>query len=339
MKFLLAAFSPFSRLVCRVKAGLYSRGILKPGKTPIETVSVGNLSFGGTGKTPLASELLGYFIRSGRKPAFVSRGYKGAWESGGGVLSDGTRLLGSWTQGGDEPFMVARRHPRAGVFVGRDRFRSCRKAGDLGFDIAVLDDGFQHLRLARDLDIVLFEPVKKPALREGTSSLERAGIILVRREAGAQETIRTRFPRAAVFEYEVGSRALVRPNGLDRRPDAALKGKTVLVFCGIARPERFRRQVESCGATIAAAEFFPDHYGYPPAAAKRIARRFRESGAEAAVTTEKDAVKLETANSLFGDIPLYYLEIGLDIDPAFYETVASALRERGREEREGKGPA
>ncbi len=339
MKFLLAVFSPFSRLVCRVKAGLYSRGILKPGKAPIEVVSVGNISFGGAGKTPLASELLGYFLRSGRKPAFVSRGYKGAWETEGGVLSDGARLLGSWTQGGDEPFMVARRHPRAGVFVGRDRLRSCLKAGDLGFDVAVLDDGFQHLRLARDLDIVLFDPGEKLALRESPSSLERAGIILVRHEAGVPEALRARFPRASVFEYEVGSRAIVRPGGLDQRPAAELKGKTVLVFCGIARPERFRRQVESCGATIAAAEFFPDHYGYPPSAAERIARRFRESGAEVAVTTEKDAVKLETAGSPLEGIPLYYLEIGLDIDPAFTEAVSSVLRERGREGREGKEPA
>jgi len=334
MKLLLLVFSPFSRFVCRLKAGLYSRGILKSEEAPIGTVSVGNISFGGTGKTPLASELLGHFLGSGRKAAFVSRGYKGAWETAGGVLSDGARILGSWTQGGDEPFMIARRHPRAGVFVGRDRLRSCRKARDMGFDVAVLDDGFQHLRLARDLDIVLFDPGEKLALRESPSSLSRAGIILVRREEGAREALRTRFPGASVFEYTVGSRALVRPDGLERRPPADLTGKSVLIFCGIARPERFRRQVESCGATIAAAEFFPDHYAYPPQAAERIARRFRESGAEFAVTTEKDAVKLAATGSLFEGIPLYALEIGLDIDPAFYDAVTAALLKRRGEGKE-----
>ena len=128
MKLALLAFSPLSRLACRTKDVLYKRGLLKARKAPLPTVSVGNLSFGGTEKTPLAMELIAHLVRMGHRPAFVSRGYRGSWERNGGILSDGAALLGTWEDGGDEPFMVARRFPKAGVFVGKDRLASCLKA-------------------------------------------------------------------------------------------------------------------------------------------------------------------------------------------------------------------
>ena len=179
MKLALLAFSPFSRLVCRTKDVLYARGVLEAAKAPLPTVSVGNISFGGTEKTPLVMELIALLLRQGHRPALVSRGYRGAWERSGGTLSDGKSLLGTWAQGGDEPFMVARRFPKAGVFVGKDRLASCLKARDLGFTAVVLDDAFQHRRLARDLDIVLVSPAERRPLRESVAALARAGVILV----------------------------------------------------------------------------------------------------------------------------------------------------------------
>ena len=167
MKLALLAFSPISRLACRTKDVLYRHGILKARKAPLPTISVGNLSFGGTEKTPLAMELIAHLVRMGHRPAFVSRGYRGSWERTGGILSDGTALLGTWKEGGDEPFMVAKRFPKAGVFVGKDRLASCLKAREMGFTAIVLDDAFQHRRLARDLDIVLVNPAEARPLREG----------------------------------------------------------------------------------------------------------------------------------------------------------------------------
>ena len=155
MKVALLVYSFFSRPLSRIKNSLYDRGVLKPRRAPLPVISVGNISLGGTEKTPLAMELLSQLVALGRRPALISRGYKGRWEKRGGVLSDGRAILGTWQDGGDEPYLIARSFPTVGVYVGKERLTSCRRAAEAGFDIAVLDDGFQHRRLARDLDIVL----------------------------------------------------------------------------------------------------------------------------------------------------------------------------------------
>jgi tetraacyldisaccharide 4'-kinase len=166
MKILVLVFSLFSRFVSRIKNFLYDVNILKPKRAPLPVISVGSIFLGGTEKTPLAMEILGWLLERGRRPALVSRGYRGQWEKEGGLVSNGAGLFASWEQSGDEPLMVARAIPRAGVFVGKDRLDSCRRAKDMGFEIAVLDDGFQHRRLGRDLDIVIFSPRERTALRD-----------------------------------------------------------------------------------------------------------------------------------------------------------------------------
>ncbi len=331
MKLALLAFSPFSRLACLTKAVLYARGVLRTAKAPLPAVSVGNISFGGTEKTPLVMELIALLLRQGHRPALISRGYRGAWEQVGGTLSDGRLLLGTWPQGGDEPFMVARRFPEAGVFVGRNKLASCLKARDLGFTAVVLDDAFQHRRLARDLDIVLVSPAERRPLRENVSALGRAGVILVRRNGGAsaKDRIRTSFPGAAVFDYGVTPQALIDPRTGGQAPAGALSGKRVFAFCGIAGPLRFLTVLRELGADVAGSLAFPDHYAYPRAALDRIAGEFGASGAELLVTTEKDSVKLAPAGPPLDGLPLRYLRIGLDIEAGFTERVAAALRKAG----------
>ena len=338
MKLALLAFSPFSRLACLVKDFLYARGILKAAKPPLPAVSVGNIAFGGSEKTPLVMEIIALLLRRGHRPALVSRGYRGAWEQGGGTLSDGRSLLGTWVEGGDEPFMVARRFPDAGVFVGKDRLASCLKARDLGFTAVVLDDAFQHRRLARDLDIVLVSPAERRPLREGVGALGRAGIILVRRSPGpaAKDRVRASFPGAAVFDYGVAPRSLVDPRTGASSPAGALAGKRIFAFCGIAGPSRFLAVLRELGADVAGSLAFPDHYAYPRAALERIAGAFGASGAELLVTTEKDSVKLSPSGPPLDGLPLRYLRIGLDIEAGFTERLEAALREAGLAP---KGPA
>jgi tetraacyldisaccharide 4'-kinase len=321
MKGLVWGFSLVHRTVCRVKNFFYSARIATARKAPLPVVSVGNIAFGGTGKTPLAQELLRFFSAKGLRPALVTRGYKGSWERRGGVLSDGAKILGTWKESGDEPFMVALDNPSAGVFVGKDRLRSLREAARRGFNIAVLDDGFQHRRLARDIDIVLYNPSEKAALREGPSSLSRAHIILVGRETGeAQKArLRARFPGIKIFGYSAVPRSFIRFPERQPVPVAEWKNKTVLAFCGIAGPERFFSLLRQTGVNIVSSLTFADHHPYPDESKRKIKEAYEEAGPDAVVTTEKDAVKLGGPGGLAAQLPLYCLKIGLEPDAGFWD--------------------
>jgi tetraacyldisaccharide 4'-kinase len=327
MKLLLLAFSLLSRSGSQAKNLLYDLGIFKPKAAPFPVISVGNIALGGTEKTPLVMELMAWLLEKGRRPALVSRGYKGRWEKKGGVLSDGKDILGTWEEGGDEPFLVARRLPRAGVFVGKNRLSSCLKAWEAGFDIGVLDDAFQHRRLRRDLDIVLYSPEEKIALREPFSGLRRADILLLKKDPAfleEREKISRRFPKP-LFAYSVISKGFYSVWSQEAVPDERLAQKKVLAFCGIARPQRFIAQVKEAGLEVVSSLSFPDHYFYPRPSLEKIIRTSREAGAEAVVTTEKDSVKISTQQSLFEHVSVFYLRIGLRIEPGFYEKISSLL--------------
>ncbi|MEW5900516.1 MAG: tetraacyldisaccharide 4'-kinase [Acidobacteriota bacterium] len=327
MDFLLLLYSLLFRLATRIKDRLYRAGVFRPSRAPFPVISVGNISLGGTEKTPLAMELLRILLARGRRPALISRGYRGRWEKTGGIVSDGRGIQATWRDAGDEPFLVARTLPQAGVFVGKDRLASCRKAAAAGFDIAVLDDGFQHLKLGRDLDIVLFSPTEKTALREPLSALRRAHVLLLkegnRRDRRIANILRS-LP-GEVFKYEVVSRGFPELWSQEEISAESLSGKRVLAFCGIARPERFLASLRSQGLELASAIFFPDHHAYPPSSFRKIRRRFAETRSDALITTEKDAVKIGNARNAFGEAPVYVFRIGLALEPGFFDRVARYL--------------
>jgi len=294
-------------------------------RAPLPVVSVGNISFGGTEKTPLAIDLLSRLRELGLKPALVSRGYKGGWERAGGVVSDGHGLRTDWREAGDEPALVGRKVPGAGVFVGKRRLDSCRKAHELGFRVAVLDDGFQHRRLHRDLDIVLVNPAGRPVLREPLSSLARADLVLVRNGRGAERI--GRFLTAdKILAYRVRPDGYARPGANETLPSEFGRGKRVFAFCGIARPERFFELLEQSGALIRGRRALPDHCAYPPRSRRRLRAEFEASGAELAVTTEKDAIKLDPPGEFLAGFPIYALKIKTEAAAPFYERVQAALK-------------
>ncbi len=326
MKPLLLFFSFFHRSACRVKSWLYSRKAFKPERAPIPVISLGNIVFGGSGKTPLAMNLLSFLVRNGLKPALISRGYKGKWERTGGILSDGKTIRGNWQDSGDEAYLVASNIPQSGVFVGKDRLASCRTARDAGFEIAVLDDGFQHLRLQRDLDIVLYDPAEKIALREPVSSLKRASIILIGKKEGveAKARLKKRFPRTDIFEYEVQKAGFFRLDRNEQESRENLEQKRFLAFCGIARPQRFFSRLQEEGIRPVCLLNFPDHHPYPASSVRHILEEFRRANAEALITTEKDAVKIRDDEDL-ARLPVYYLKITLELEQAFYLNISSFL--------------
>jgi len=325
MKFFLFFISLISRLGSQIKNFLYTKKIFKPEKTPLSVISVGNIVFGGSEKTPLVMNLISFLLKEGHKPALISRGYKGRWEQRGGVLSDGRRIQGSWEESGDEPFMVSQNFPKAGIFIGKHRLHSCERARDFGFEVALLDDGFQHRRLHRDLDIVLYDPAEKISLREPLPSLQRANIILVKKdlETKQKNRVKTTFSKASVFEYSVANKGFLRLLSKEKQPADAFRGKKALAFCGIARPERFDTLLENAGMEIVSSFRFPDHYKYHQSSLEKIVSKFSELKPALAVTTEKDAIKISSYNDILKHIPVYYLKIDLDIEEEFYERIKS----------------
>lgn len=320
---ILFLFSLLHRAACQVKSWLYALGLLKTTKAPLPVVSVGNIAFGGSEKTPLAMHLLSFFLQKGFRPALISRGYKGRWEKKGGLLSDGRTILGSWRDSGDEAFMVAQRIPQAGVFVGKDRFLSCRRAAEAGFELAVLDDGFQHLRLERNLDIVLYDPREKTALRELPSSLRRADVVLVKEVSdGENKEEVAKLTAADIFPYSVLSQGFFMSNGSAPVAPGTFQDKKVLAFCGIARPERFLSLLEKEGIRPEVFLKYPDHYSYPSSSLRKISKKCRDCGAEAALTTEKDALKVTPG---LDGVPVYFLRIGLELDEKFDSRVSDIL--------------
>jgi tetraacyldisaccharide 4'-kinase len=327
MKFFLFFGSLFYRAGCQAKNHLYDWKILRPKKAPLTVISIGNIAFGGTEKTPLVMNLISFLTQYRFKPALISRGYKGKWEKKGGVLSNGKSLLGTWIDSGDEAFMVAQNIPQSGVFIGKNRLKSCLIAKDLSFAPAILDDGFQHRRLHRDLDIVLFNPSEKLALREPVSSLKRAHIVLIKKGINTQrqKIIKNLIPQTPTFEYDVIPKAFFDLNSKELVPEEEIKGKKVLAFCGIARPRRFASLLQEKGLKIATFLEFPDHHSYPPSSLEKIVEKCQKAGAESLITTEKDAVKISGFKGL-KKIPVYYLKIDIQLEEEFYSRVLSLLQ-------------
>ena len=325
MRIILLLLSFPYRLFAQLRNWLYNRKILTAKKAPFPIVSVGNIAFGGSEKTPLVMELLSLLQEKGYKPAMISRGYRGRWEKKGGLLSNGRSILGTWEDSGDEPFLVAQNMPQVGIFVGKDRWKSCQIAHRLGFDVGVLDDGFQHRRLHRDLDIVIYNPEKKELLREPHSSLKRAHILLTK----SLNKIKKKkfFPQITTFFYSVQSRGFYKLGEREEVKVESLKGKKAIAFCGIARPERFLSLLQKEGIVPLSFLAFPDHHSFPPSSIEKILNKCKGDGTEVLIMTEKDAVKLASRVS-YKRNPAFYLKIGLKLEEGFSKQFLSLLKDK-----------
>jgi tetraacyldisaccharide 4'-kinase len=261
-------------------------------------------------------------------PALISRGYKGEWEKKGGVLSDGKNISGTWRESGDEPFMVARRLPRIGIFIGKNRKRSCERAKKAGFALAILDDGFQHRKLHRNLDIVLFDPMEKKALRESISGLRRARIILMNENIPIHviNQIKKQFPNAKVFSFSIANKGFFAYPDDRIVPTEHLKGKKLVAVCGIAQPRRYSALLEKEGIGPVRTLAFPDHHSYPDSTRKKITAAVQKAGADAVITTEKDVFKLDDLVKT-GKIPVYYNQIDMQVKEPFTRKMLSLAKE------------
>jgi tetraacyldisaccharide 4'-kinase len=298
----------------RVRNALYDAGWLGVARVPARVLSIGNLTVGGTGKTPAALWLAQTLVGRGRRVAIVARGYRKRRPGVVVVGANGTPLVAP-DDGGDEAVMLARRF-RGPVLTGERRADAAREACTrFGVDTIVLDDGFQHRRLARDADLVLLADdaaarrlLPAGARREPLGALRRARAALVVGDGdSAWPPLPAGMPR---FRGRLRPDSLVHAVGETWREEslAALAGARVVALAGVARPERFVATLESCGARVVERLLFPDHHAYDAADVAAIAR---VAGAGRLVTTEKDLVKLAGRPGLEA---LRALRITLDVD-------------------------
>lgn len=296
------ALAPAGRLYGTIgdfRVFLYRRGLLSSYRAGVPVISVGNLAVGGTGKTPAVDYLVKLLRGEKKRVAVVSRGY-GARVQGVRVVSAGSGPVLSPAECGDEPFLLARRNPEAVVLVAPKRREGVRLAEErFGAQVILLDDGFQHLAVERDLDIVLLDAQRPfgngrvfPAgiLRENRSALRRAGIFLLTR---CPEPLPVDPPGLAGMVLHSRHRLSTTGISLDGRevPLSALAGKRGAAFAGIAHPERFYSDLERGGLTLTARVSFADHVAYGREQIERLADGCGE--VDYLITTEKDGVKLD----------------------------------------------
>jgi tetraacyldisaccharide 4'-kinase len=297
-----------------LRVAAYRRGLLPRARLAGPVVSVGNLGVGGSGKTPVVVRVAEILRDAGEPVSVLSRGYGGSFRGDALVVSDGSTVLAGATEAGDEPVMLARALPGVVVAVGPRRDAVGRAVeARFGRRVHVLDDGFQHLRLERDLDLVCLDvrdledqPMPEGRLRERPSALARADLVLLTRIEAVSE------PDLQALESRLGPercfRVARRRAGWSTLDGAAsAPPDRAFLLAAIARPERFERDVAEAGVVILGRAFFRDHHRFRAGELAAVAARARVAGATAIVTTAKDAVRLEDA-SAFG-LPVVVLGI------------------------------
>ena len=308
---LLAPLLPLEgafRAAVALRGGLHRAGILRPARAGVPVISVGNLAVGGAGKTPAVMAVAERLAGLGRTVAVLSRGY-GAGRGDARVVSDGRSVRLGAGEGGDEPVLVARRLPGVRVLCGPRRAELARLAvAEHGADALLLDDGFQHRALARDLDLVALDAsnpfgnghcLPRGPNREPASALRRADLVWLSRVdqaargdlAGLRELARRLTGRDPV-ESRHAPVALLDGRLEPRDVPGSLRGARVVLLSGLARPAGFRRTAEALGASVVAERSYPDHHPFAEAEVDEALSALEPSGADWLLTTEKDAVRL-----------------------------------------------
>jgi tetraacyldisaccharide 4'-kinase len=337
----LQLLSYLFRGIAQLRFWLYRHRILHDQPLGCLVVVVGNLTVGGTGKTPVVEKFARALQERGRKVAILSRGYKSkappfwkkwwwalthATEPPPRIVSDGQQVLLDSEQAGDEPYMLARNLPGVIVLVDKNRVKSGAFAiKRFGCDTLVLDDGFQYLPLKGQLNLLLVDKTNpfgnghllpRGILREPIKHLRRASYVFLTKSNGERDTelealIQKHNPGVDTIECAHRPQYLQRFGSEERQPLSYLKGRRVVAFCGIATPESFEKFLRDLGAKIVARERYLDHYRYGEDDFAELAEMARHHDAECLVTTEKDAVRIP--DDLKWSRPLYYLRLEIEI--------------------------
>jgi tetraacyldisaccharide 4'-kinase len=329
-------------MVVLLRLHLYRTGILRYHALGCQVISVGNLTVGGTGKTPVVEVFARELQKAGRKVAILSRGYKKAqpplprrildnlllrerW-SAPRVVSDGNRLMLDSAMSGDEPYMLASNLPNVVVLVDKDRVKSGRYAiKKFGCDTLILDDGFQYMALKHRHEIVLIDRTNpfgnervlpRGILREPVRNVIRANFILITKSDGTNvDALKMRLrqlnEQAEIVECRHAARYLEDVFSGNTQELTVLEGLSVMAVSGIAVPAGFEEQLERLGATIVERKRVADHHRYSQQEIIDIINGARRAGAEAIITTEKDAVRFPRLDRR--DVPIYFLRVDIEL--------------------------
>ena len=342
LRMLLLALSLLFRGIVQTRLWLYRKRVLHDQPLGCMVISVGNLTVGGTGKTPVVERLARTLHEGGRKVAILSRGYKsrrppllrrvqarfaGKIDHGAPrVVSDGARVLLGSREAGDEPYMLATNLPGVVVLVDKDRVKSGRYAIDhFGADTLILDDGLQYLHLQHRLDIVLIDRqapfgneflLPRGTLREPPGNLGRASHIFITKSGGADNTALTRRIRrynrtAEIIECSHRPRRLQHVFTGQRLGLEALQGAYVGAFSAIAAPESFEEGLRKLGAHVELSRRFIDHHRFKEQEIRSFASRCLRRDVSMILTTEKDAVRFPRKMQL--EVPVYLLRVEIEI--------------------------
>jgi tetraacyldisaccharide 4'-kinase len=338
------ALSLFYRLIIGFRNWLYDQKILKETKLPCTVISIGNITVGGTGKTPCVIMLAKMLKENGFKPAVLSRGYKSKSKLPVNIVSDGKDMLLTSEDAGDEPFLLAQSLKGIPVITGSRRTLTGQVAiNNYGVNVLICDDAFQHRQIFRDINLVLLDS-KSPMgnghllprghLRESPSALGRASAFIMTRTEDMTKTnkhieILARTNNIPIFQSQHKPKDIVKGDYGVHLPLEALNGKKICAFSGIAQPDSFQKTILAEGARILSFDIFPDHYEYNRNDILKIHNNFLKSGADFLITTEKDAMRLHSFPEFLET--LYLLRIEMEIVPdtkSFENFILEKLKNR-----------
>lgn len=341
---------PLARLYAawmRLRAHLYLKRLRPVHKLPCFVISVGNLSVGGTGKTPLTLYLAAHLTTAGYKVVVISRGYRGRLEARGGIVSDGRRVLAGVRDSSDEPQILARLLKGVPVIVGDNRYLAGQRAiQQFKPDVILLDDAFQHLKLYRDLDIVLLDCQRPfgngytlPAgeLREPPRALGRSHTAILTRcpadGKGLSRQVPDQFARyltGPVFQsrHVPVIRDIHVAQGC-RPTENPLADRRVFAFSGVAKNEDFLYALSGLDCEVVGSQGFPDHHFFSERDLAGICRQVQELDVDCIVTTEKDHVKIEPAICWPVDLVVVGVDISFgDDEERFHNWLGKQLPDR-----------
>ena len=332
----LYGFSCIFRFVVAIRYWFYDLGVLRRFPLGCQVISIGNVTAGGTGKTPVTEKFARELTAAGRKVAILSRGYRRKeapwWQRTFTqviepplVVSDGKHVLLDAATGGDEPYMLASNLPGVCVIVDRNRVKAGRWAiRRYGCDTLILDDGFQYQRLKHSLEVVLVDKTNpfgnghmlpRGVLREPAEHISRADVIFLTKSDGntqeVVEEIREYNKKAEIIECRHAPRILKDVWSREELPLEWLKGKTLTTLSGIAVPQGFEDSLRKLGARVIWCERYADHHRYDSSEIIYALNKTSDLGADALITTEKDAVRFPRLEKT--PVPCYYLRVDIEI--------------------------
>jgi tetraacyldisaccharide 4'-kinase len=329
VKIIAYVISFFYRLIINFRNWLYDHKILKEITLPCPVISVGNITVGGTGKTPCVIMLAQMLQENGFKPAILSRGYGGKSIYPVNIVSDGHKILLDSETAGDEPFLIAQVLKRVPVITGAKRIVTGEAAiNQFGANVLICDDAMQHRKIFRDINLVLLDSQSlrvnnhifpRGRLREPITELKRASAFMLTRTDESQQTNNTieklvQNENIPIFMSIHKPKDMVKGDYSAQWPISILTGKNVCAFCGIAKPDSFKKTLLDTGAQVLSFDIFPDHHRYNKNELEKIKSRFIDCRADFLISTQKDGTRLQEFPEYLTMI--YMLRIELEIIPS-----------------------